>query len=75
MNKKYTIIKDKPLPKSGRRYGHLLKLEAMDRGDSFEFPTVDKARVEQFVNAYGKRNGAAFTIVLEEATGTCWRVE
>ncbi len=68
----YKIKKGVPIAKSGRSFGSLVDLSKMEVGDSFSFPPSDERMVKLFVNAYGKKNGAAFLVNLSE-TATCWR--
>ncbi len=70
----YKIAKDSPLPKSGRSFGNFLPLKDMEVGNSFSFPAVDEKRVTALIDAYGKKNGAAFRVVVSEGKSECWRI-
>lgn len=72
MNKHYQLTKGATLPKSGRTFGKPIDLSKMEVGDSFTFPSADEPRVKQMVHEYGRKNGAAFQININD-NGTCWR--
>lgn len=72
MRKHYKISKGLELPKSGRHFGKLIDLSKMEVGGSFTFPPVDGKRVEAMIHEYGRKNGCAFLINLNDV-GTCWR--
>jgi len=70
----YKIVKDRPLPKSGRSFGDFPPLKDMEVGDSFSFNPADEGLLKTLINTYGKKNGAAFIVNMGEEA-ICWRTK